>query len=77
MLQGINPPLGDNSCRLCEDPIMEETPHHIVTECDRLCNWRAETLGAYVLDEFPEWEPKSLNKFLSRKEIILLETDDE
>ena len=77
VLQGINPPLGDNSCRLCEDSIMDETPHHIITECDRLCNWRATTLGAYVLEEFPEWDPKSLNKFLSRKEIILLETDDE
>ena len=34
-------------------------------------------MGAYVLNEYPEWDPKSLNKFLSRKEIILLETDDE
>ena len=56
---------------------MDETPHHIITECDRLCNWRATTIGAYVLGEFPEWDPKSLNKFLARKEIILLETDDE
>lgn len=69
-----NPP-GDNSCRLCHDIDMDETPHHIITECDRLCNWRASTLGAYVLDDFPLWNPPDLAKFLSRKEIILLETE--
>lgn len=76
VLQGINPPLGDNSCRLCRDPTMDETSHHIITECDRLCNWRASTLGVYVGDEVPDWDPKSLGKFLSHKEIILLETDN-
>lgn len=75
VLHNTNQPPGDNSCRLCEDPDMAETPHHIVTECDRLCNWRASTLGAYVLDEYPNWKPCDLAKFLSRKEIILLETE--
>ena len=56
---------------------MDETPHHIITECDRLSHWRAENLGGYTLSEYPQWEPKSLAKFLARKEIILLETDDE
>ena len=77
VLQDRNPPQGDNSCRLCEDPEMDETPHHIITECDRLCQWRAENLGVYILGEYPQWEPKSMAKFLARKEIILLETEDE
>ena len=72
----LNPPPGDISCRLCEDPDMEETPHHIITECERLCLWRGETLGNYTLDQCPQWDPQSLNKFLSHKDIILLETDD-
>ena len=75
VLYDTNDPPGDNSCRLCEDPDMDETPHHIITECDRLSYWRASTLGAYLLDEFPKWDPQSLTKFLSRKEIILLETE--
>ena len=52
--QGINPPLGDVSCRMCEDPVMDETPHHLITECDALCSWRASTLYQYTMDEVPE-----------------------
>ena len=73
---GINPPPGDNSCRMCEDKVMAETPHHLITECDRLWEWRADTLGSHFLDEYPEWDPISLGKFLSKKEIILLETEE-
>ena len=76
VLHGISPPIGDISCRLCEDPDQEETPHHIITECERLCNWRAETLGHYVLDEYIGWHPRPLIKFLKHKLIILLEVDD-
>ena len=76
VFHGISPPPGDVTCRLCEDPFSEETPHHLITECDALCHWRAETLGGYVLDEFPEWDPRNLVQFIRHKEIILLETDD-
>ena len=31
---GINPPPGDNSCRMCEHKVMAETPHHLITECE-------------------------------------------
>ena len=75
VFHGINPPPGDISCRFCEDIYSDETPHHLITECDRFCHWRGETLGAYILDEFPDWEVTSLIKFLSHKEIILAETE--
>ena len=55
VFHGLNPPPGDVSCRLCEDKYSDETPHHLITECDRFCLWRAETLGGYVLDEYPQW----------------------
>ena len=73
----MNPPPGDVSCRLCEDTEMDETPHHIITECGRLCQWRASILGQYSLDDCPNWEPITLSKFLRHKLIILLETDEE
>ena len=76
VFHGINPPLGDVTCRFCEDSHMEETPHHLITECEMLCQWRAATLGGYVLDEFPQWEVQSLAKFLNHREIILAETDE-
>ena len=72
---GLDPPPGDISCRLCKDPFSDETPHHIIIECDVLCRWRAQTLSAYVLDEFPQWDVQSLTKFLSLETIILLETE--
>ena len=74
---GIDPPPGDVSCRLCEDKVMDETPHHIITECDRLDLWRSETFGSFALDEYPEWDPRDLSRFLSRKALILLETEHE
>ena len=77
VFHNLNPPPGDNSCRMCEDSFHDETPHHLITECDRLCMWRNETLGGYVLDDFPNWDPRDLTKFLCRKDIILLETDSE
>ena len=46
VLTGLNPPPGDNSCRLCEDKVMKETPHHIITECERLWQWRLGVFGA-------------------------------
>ena len=61
---------------MCEDPIMDETPHHVITECESLCLWRAETLLSYQLDDFPVWDPVGLIRFLSHKELILLETED-
>ena len=70
-----NPP-GDISCRLCDDVDSEETPHHIITECERLDLWRSTTLGDYTLPEYSEWQPQCLRKFLSSKIIILLEADD-
>ena len=75
VFHGINPPPGNVSCRFCEDVYSDETPHHLITECDRFSLWRGETLGAYVLDEYPEWDVPSLTKFLSHKEIILAETE--
>ena len=74
---GLDPPPGDVSCRMCEDRVEDETPHHIITECDRLCLWRTETFGNFVLDEYPQWDPRDLSKFLSRKDIILLESEPE
>ena len=50
VFHGISPPPGDVTCRLCKDPFSEETPHHIVTECEYLCAWRYETMGALLLD---------------------------
>ena len=44
---------------------------------DRLCNWRSETMGGYILDDFPTWDPRNLTKFLCRKDVILLETDSD
>ena len=76
VLTGMNPPPGDNSCRLCEDSFYEETPHHILTECDRLCSWRAETLGQCILEEFAGWHPRPLIKFLKLKMLISLETEE-
>ena len=73
---GLNPPPGDISCRMCEDIVMSETPHHLITECDSLWQWRLDTLGSLFLDDYPQWDPHSLAKFLSHKDIILLETDE-
>ena len=44
---------------------------------DRLCNWRIETMGGYILDDFTTWDPRNITKFLCRKDIILLETDSD
>ena len=74
---GLNPPPGDNSCRLCEDCDLEETPHHILTECDRLINWRTEIFGERFLEEFPGWHPTPLIKFIKHKMIILLENEED
>ena len=74
--QGVCPPVGDVSCRICEDPIMEETPYHLITECEALCFWRSETMQQYITDEIPVWEPQGLIKFLSSKDLILLETEN-
>ena len=76
VFHGVSPPPGDITCRLCEAPFSEETPHHLITECEALCLWRSETLGAYELDEFPVWDPRNLVQFIKHKDIILLETDD-
>ena len=71
VFHGISPPPGDVTCRLCKDPFSEETPHHIVTECEYTCAWRYETMGALLLDEYPQWNINYLIKFLRNKEIIL------
>ena len=76
VLTGINPPPGDNSCRLCEDTVLEETPHHLFTECDRLVDWRLDTLGQRYLDPHPGWHPELVIKFLRNKMIMLLETKE-
>ena len=60
VFHGISPPPGDVSCRLCEDLLEDETPHHIITECEALCTWRAQIFGDHFLDEFPLWDTKSL-----------------
>ena len=75
IFHGISPPPGDVSCRFCIDPFSEETPHHIITECEYLHVSRYETMGALLLDEFPDWKPTNLMKFLRHKDIILLETE--
>ena len=55
---------------------MDETPHHLITECEALCAWRASTLNQWTLDtEVPVWDPQGLIKFLSDEAIILLETE--
>ena len=72
---GINPPIGDVTCRACEVIGEEETPHHIITYCEAFSSWRLSILGQFELDEFPSWEPKTLAKFLSHRDIILLESD--
>ena len=76
VFHGFSPPPGDNSCRMCEDPDYEETPHHLITECEALCHWRHSTLGSFELEEYPAWDPDSLAEFINKKDIILLESDD-
>ena len=66
----------DITCRLCEDPLADETPHHIIIDCEALCFWRVQIFGSYILDEYPEWDMKSLLRYLSLMKIILLETED-
>ena len=61
---------------MCEDPDYEETPHHLITECEALCHWRHSTLGSFELEEYPAWDPDSLAEFINKKDIILLESDD-
>ena len=75
VFHGINPPIGDVTCRACEVIGEEETPHHIITYCEAFSSWRLSILGQFELDEFPPWEPKTLAKFLSHRDIILLESD--
>ena len=76
VFHGHSPPPGDISCRMCEDPDKDETPHHLITECEALCHWRISTLGSFLLQEVPVWDPDTLAKFINNKNIILLETDD-
>ena len=73
---GFSPPPGDVRCRLCEEFFTEETPHHLITECEALCHWRAETFGSYILDEYPEWDMHTLLKFLRHQQLSLLESED-
>ena len=75
VFHGISPPPRDISCRLCEDLYSEETPHHIITECEALHFWRLENLGAHILEEYPQWKSSDLIKYLGNKDIILLETE--
>ena len=77
ILHNTNSPPGDIFCRLCDDSESEETPHHIITEYERLCIWRSDTLGDFMLPEYSEWQPECLRKFLSSRIIISLETDDD
>ena len=76
VFHGVSPPPGDVSCRLCEDPIMAETPHHLITECEALVFWRLSIFGVDFLDEIPYWKANDLLKFVGKKDIILLESDD-
>ena len=76
VFHGVNPPPGDVSCRFCEDWQMDETPHHLIVECEALCHWRSATMGGFILDEFPEWDVASIANFLSHKELILIETEN-
>ena len=75
VFHGFSPPPGDISCRLCEDPVMDETPHHLITECEALVFRRMDIFGTDFLDEFPPWKPEELIRFLENKDIILLECD--
>ena len=75
VFHGISPPPGDISCRLCEDSHMDETPHHIITECEALVQWRINILRSDFLGEYPRWKVHNLMKFLGNKHIILLECD--
>ena len=75
VFHGISPPPGDISCRLCEDTFMDETPHHLITECEALVQWRINTFNSDFLGEFPRWKVHNFIKFLGKKSIILLECD--
>ena len=75
VFHGISPPPGDISCRLCEDFTMDETPHHLITECEALIFWRMSIFGTDFLEEYPRWHVGELIKFLTNKNIILLECD--
>jgi hypothetical protein len=73
VLTGINPPpLGiDISCRLCR--LADETGRHLVVFCEALGERRQRYLGLYVLDDYPEWVPSNLDKYLSGDQIVQLE----
>ena len=71
----ISPPPGDISCRMCEDPFMDETPHHLITECEALVQWRISNFKLDFLGEFPRWKVHNFIKFIGNKSIILLECD--
>ena len=70
--QGRSPPLGDVSCRLCEED--QETPIHIICDCGHFVTHRLDTIGVHQMPEKdPEWDIESMVKFLQLEEIILLE----
>ena len=77
---GINPPPRDEQifpqlCRLCGEE--DETAIHIIAECNAFCEWRYSTLDEPLLDLFnPGWTVCGLAKFLTNRDIILLEAED-
>ena len=75
VFHGISPPPGDITCRLCEDSYMDETPHHLITECEALVQWRIATFETDFMEDFPRWKVHNLMKFIGKKSIILLECD--
>jgi hypothetical protein len=72
---GINPPPAgiDISCRLCS--LEDETGHHLIVFCEALGDRRQRLLGLHVPDDYPDWLPGDLDRFLSGNLIEELEND--
>ena len=72
---------GNNSCRLCKESV-EETPHHIITECDDLTEWRNAYFFTRKLNKYEyNWNLYQMTGFLSLPDFtefeVLVDDDEE
>jgi hypothetical protein len=74
ILENTNKPVGDVTCRLCEDPDSVEDPIHIICQCPRLNSARNSMLGAFQLNPLvPQWNIKGMLEFIQLEVITDLE----
>ena len=65
---------GDKTCRLCKEE--DETPHHIITNCPVLTNYRGEIFYQRTLPvHLTNWSIDKILQFMNHPKVVGLETN--